>query len=57
MRTPIGLNAMTSSIRSAQVFPKLVGKKTHAILKVYREILKYMINYVLYVAHYDTYFI
>ena len=34
MRTPIGLNAVTSSIRSAQVFPKLVGKKTHAILKV-----------------------
>ena len=46
---------MTSSIRIAQVFPRLVGKKTHATLKFYREMLKYMINYALYLAHYDAY--
>ena len=28
-------NAVTSSIRIAQVFPVLVGKKTHAIWKVF----------------------
>ena len=40
-------NAVTSSIRIAQVFPKLVGKtkKAHARLKAYRGMLKYMINY------------
>ena len=43
---------MTSSIR----FPKLVGKKNYATLKVYRGMLKYMINYALYLAHYDAYF-
>ena len=47
---------MTSSIRITQVFPKLVGKKTHDTLKVYRGMLKYMINYALYLAHYDSYF-
>ena len=47
---------MTSSIRIAQVFPKLVGRKTHATLKVYRGMLKYMNNYSLYLAHYDAYF-
>ena len=30
-----GDNAVTSSIRIAQVCPELVGKKTHAIRKVY----------------------
>ena len=48
---------MTSSIRIAQVFPKLAGKKTPGALKFYREMLKYMINYVLYLAHYDAYFL
>ena len=43
-------------IRIAKVFPELVGKKTRATLKVYRERLKYMINYVLYLTHYDAYF-
>ena len=47
---------MASSIRTAHVFPKLVGKKTHATLKIYRGMLKYMINYALYLAHYDAYF-
>ena len=51
-----GDNAVTSSIRIAQVFPKLVGKKTHATLKVYSGMLKYTINYALYLAHYDAYF-
>ena len=32
--TIIGDNAVTSSIRIAQVFPDLVGKKTRAIWKV-----------------------
>ena len=49
-------NAVTSSIRIAQVFPKLVGKKTHATWMVYRGMLKYMINYTLYLAHYDAHF-
>ena len=34
---------MTSSIRTVEVFPKLVGKKTRATLKVYEGIVKYMI--------------
>ena len=41
-------NAVTSSIRIAYVFPELVGKKTHAALKVYVEMIKYFINYTLY---------
>ena len=49
-------NAVTSSIRIAKVFPKLVGKKTHLTLKVYMGMLQYMINYALYLAHYDAYF-
>ena len=52
----IGDNAVTSSIRIAQVFPKLVGKKTHATLKFYRGKLKYMVNYALHLAHFDIYF-
>ena len=40
----IGDNAVTSSIRIAQVFPELVGKKTRAIWKVYRGMLKYIFN-------------
>ena len=47
---------MTSSIRTAQVFPKLAGKKTRATLKVHREMLKYMVYYALHLAHYDAYF-
>ena len=34
----------------------LVGKKTRAILKVYVRMIKYIINYILYLAHYDVYF-
>ena len=34
----------------------LVGKKTYATFKVYRGMLKYMINYALCLAHYDAYF-
>ena len=34
---PIGDNAVTSSIRIAQVFPDLVGKKTRTLWKVYGE--------------------
>ena len=49
-------NAMTSSIRIAQVFPELNGKKTRAVWKVYGGILKYIIYYALYLAHYDVYF-
>ena len=52
----IGDNAVTSSIRIAQVFPVLVGKKTHAIWKVYRGMLKYIISYAFYLARYDAYF-
>ena len=53
----IGDNAVTSSIRIAQVFSELVGKKkTRAIWKVYGGMLKYIINYALYLAHYDAYF-
>ena len=48
---------MTSSIRIAQVFPDLVGKKTRALWKVYGEMLKYAINYALYLAHYMHIFI
>ena len=47
---------MTSSIRIAQVFSELVGKKTSAIWKVYGRMLKYIINYALYLADYDAYF-
>ena len=47
---------MTSSIRIAQVFSEMVGKKTRAIWKVYGGMLKYKINYALYLAHYDAYF-
>ena len=43
---------MTSSIRIAQVFPGLVGKKTRALWKVYGGMLKYVINYALYLVHY-----
>ena len=38
---------MTLSIRIAQVFPELVGKKTRAVWKVYGGVLKYIINYAL----------
>ena len=48
---------MTSSIRIAQVFPDLVGKKTRALWKVYRGMLQYVINYALYLAHYMHIFI
>ena len=47
---------MTSSVKIAQVFPRLVGKKTHVTLKFYRGMLKYMINYALCLAHYDANF-
>ena len=40
----IGDNVVTSSIRIAQVFPELVGKRTHAVWKVYGGMLKYIIN-------------
>ena len=33
---------------------KLVGKKTHATLKVNVEKIKYIIHYALYLAHYDA---
>ena len=49
-------NAVTPSIRIAQVFSALVGKKTRAIWKVYGGMLKYIINYALYSALYDAYF-
>ena len=52
MFLPIGDNAVTSSIRIAQVLPDLVGKKTRALWKVYRGMLKYVINFALYLAHY-----
>ena len=42
--TYIGDNAVTSSVRVAQVFPELVGKKTRAICKVYGGMLKYIVN-------------
>ena len=48
---------MTSSIRIAQVFPELAGKKTRAKWKVYGGKLKYIINSGLYLAHYDEYFL
>ena len=51
MSLSVGDNAVTLSIRIAQVFPILAGKKTYASLKFYREKLKYMINYALYLAH------
>ena len=53
----IGDNAVTSSIRIAQVFSDLVGKKTRALWEVYGEKSKYMINYALYLAHYRHIFI
>ena len=40
---------MTSSIRIAQVFSDLVGKKTRALWN-------YIINYALHLAHYRAYF-
>ena len=48
---------MTSSIRIAQVFPDLVGKKTRLLWKVYGGMLKYVINNALYLAHYMHIFI
>ena len=45
---------MTSSIRIAQVFPELVGKKTRAVWKIYGEKLKYIINYALLLVHYNA---
>ena len=56
-RSVIGDNPVTSSIRIAQVFPDLVGKKTRALWKVYWGMLKYIINYALYLAHYMHIFI
>ena len=47
---------MTSSIRIGQVFPELVGKKTHIIWKVYGEMLKCIINNALDLAHYGACF-
>ena len=55
--TSIGDNAVTSSIRIAQVFFDLAGKKTRALWKVYREMLKFIINYAFYLAHYRHIFI
>ena len=52
----LGDNAVTSSIRIAQVFPELVGKKTRAVWKVYGGMLRYIINYALCLAHYNAYF-
>ena len=52
----IGDNVVTSSIKIAQVFPEFVGKKTHAIWKVYGGMLKYIINCAFYLARYDAYF-
>ena len=51
----IGDNAVTSSIRLAQAFSELVGKKTHAIWKVYGGMFKYLINYAFCLARYDAY--
>ena len=45
---------MMASMRIAQVFPKLIGKKTHATLKVYGRMIKYIINHALYLALYDA---
>ena len=45
---------MTSSIRIAQVFHTLVGKRL--TLQVYRGMLKYMIKYASCLAHYEAYF-
>ena len=53
----IGDNAVTSSIKIAQVFSDLVGKKTRALWKIYREMIKYIINYALYLARYRHIFI
>ena len=53
----IGDNAVTSSIRIAQAFPDLVGKKTRSLWKVYGGMLKYVINYALYLAHFTHIFI
>ena len=53
----IGDNAVTSSIRIAQVFSDLVGKKTRTLREVYGEMLKYIINYPLYLAYYRHIFI
>ena len=53
----IGDNGVTSSIKIEQVFPDLVGKKTRALWKVYGGMLKYVINYALYLAHYMHIFI
>ena len=50
----IGDNVVTSSIRIAQVFPELVGKRTHAIWKVYGGMLKYKLC--LLFSAYDAYF-
>ena len=34
----------------------MIGKKTHVTLMVYVEMIKYIIIYTLYLAHYDVYF-
>ena len=46
---------MTSSIRIAWLFPELVGTKADAICKVYGGLLKFIINYAFYLAHYYAY--
>ena len=53
----IGDNAVTSSIRIAQVFSDLVGRKARALWKVYGEMFKYIIKYALYLVHYRHIFI
>ena len=53
----IGDNAVTSSIRIAQVFPDLVGQKFLRFMQGLRGMLKYIINYALDLVHYMHIFI
>ena len=50
-------NAVTSSIRIALVFPDLVGEKDSRFMEGLRGMLKYIINYALYLVHYMHIFI
>ena len=53
----IGENAGSDVIDKYCIGISRVGwQKTHATLKIYVEKVKYIINYTLYLAHYDAYF-
>ena len=51
----IGDSAVTSSIRIAQAFPRVGWQKDSRYMEGLRGKIKYIINYALYLSHYDAY--